>query len=250
MCLRNNLLQKESDYMSNKRIDLGRTSFSSSADIKTAHTNFSEYETLVWCELGDMEKLPNFVANCMENNIKAICGVAFFLRTPENCLTREIEVICYAMDEEGSSELEFLYSRSDYGVIEYNDFCQFSKHLQVGIDLVFGEVEMLAIENILETVFVPDFVLIDENQDSFRSWENCRKILEGKNILICGGRFPMGKHFADETILTENFAFLGDKAYEYVIENPQKIADRISGNYRFDVSLIEKIAEEKECLPF
>lgn len=91
--------------MSNKRIDLGRTSFSSSADIKTVPTNFSEYETLVWCELGEMEKLPNF-------------------------------------------------------------------------------------------------------------------------------------------------AFLGDKAYEYVIENPQKIAERISGNYRFDVSLIEKIAEEKECLPF
>lgn len=231
--------------MSNKRIDLWSTSFSSIAYITTSHTDFSKYDTLVWCEFDDMYKLPKFVSKCLEYDIKPICGVTFRLKTPDKCLISEIVIKCYAMDEEGTSELEFLYRRSEDGLVEYKDFCLFSNHLQVGLDLVFGETEMIVIENILETVFVPDFVIIDLNQDSFRSWKRCQKILEEKNILICGGCFPMSNLLDDETIL-DDFSFLGDKALEYVIENPRKIADRISGNYRFDISLIEKIEEEKE----
>ena len=49
----------------------------------------------------------------------------------------------------------------------------------------------------------------------------------------------------DEIIIKEDFAPYGDKAYEYVIENPRKIADRISGNYKFDISLIEEIEERR-----
>ena len=231
--------------MSNKRIDLWSTSFSSIAYITTSHTDFSKYDTLVWCEFDDMYKLPKFVSKCLEYDIKPICGVTFRLKTPDKCLISEIVAKCYAMDEEGTSELEFLYSRGEDGLIEYKDFCLFSKHLQVGIDLILGEIEMLAMENILETVFVPDFVIIDENQGSFRSWKKCQKILGDKNVLICGGGFNMYKSMDDETVL-DDFNFLGDKAYEYVIENPGRIADRISGNYRFDVSLIEKIEEEKK----
>ena len=111
--------------------------------------------------------------------------------------------------------------------------------------MILDEIEMLAIENILETVFVPDFVLIDLNQNSFRSWKRCQKFLEDNNVLICGSSFPMSRSLSDEEVL-EDFDFLGDKAYEYVIENPWKIADRISGNYKFDVSLIEEIEDKRE----
>jgi hypothetical protein len=168
--------------------------------------------------------------------------VAFKLKTPETCLTDALCVVCYAEDNEGCEELQFLYSRSDDGEINYEDFCKFSNHLQVGLDLILDEIEMFAIESILETVFVPDFVLIDLNQNSFRSWKRCQKFLEDNNVLICGSSFPMSRSLSDEEVL-EDFDFLGDKAYVYVIENPWKIADRISGNYKFDVSLIEEIEE-------
>lgn len=231
--------------MSNKRIDLWRVSLSNIIDENSPIENYSDYDTLVWCEFDEMYHLPKFVTRCMAGGIKPVCGVAFKLKTPEACLTDALCVVCYAEDEEGTSELEFLYSRCDEDGIKYEDFCKFSNHLQVGLDLILDEIEMLAIESILETVFVPDFVLIDLNQNSFRSWKKCQKFLEDNNVLICGSSFPMSRSLSDEEVL-EDFDFLGDKAYEYVIENPRKIADRISGNYKFDVSLIEEIEDKRE----
>ena len=87
-------------------------------------------------------------------------------------------------------------------------------------------------------------MLIDINQGSFRSWEKCRRKLEDKGVLICGSGFPMSCTIDDETVL-EDFDFLGNRAYEYVIENPRKIADRISGNYKFDIALIGKIERKR-----
>lgn len=231
--------------MSNKRLDLWRISAFNIINEHTPIENYSNYEALAWCDFDNMYHLPKFVTRCIAGGIKPLCGVAFKLKTPETCLTDALCVVCYAEDYEGCEELQFLYSRSDDGEINYEDFCKFSNHLQVGLDLILDEIEMLAIENILETVFVPDFVLIDLNQNSFRSWKRCQKFLEDNNVLICGSSFPMSRSLSDEEVL-EDFDFLGDKAYEYVIENPWKIADRISGNYKFDVSLIEEIEDKRE----
>ncbi|MBR2954376.1 MAG: hypothetical protein IKC45_08350 [Clostridia bacterium] len=93
--------------MSNKRIDLWNTSFSSIAYITTSHTDFSKYDTLVWCEFDDMYKLPKFVTKRLEYDIKPICGVTFRLKTLDKCLISEIVIKCYAMDEEGTSELDY-----------------------------------------------------------------------------------------------------------------------------------------------
>ena len=229
--------------MSNKRIDLWGTSFGNIIDDNVPSASFSKYDTLVWCELNSMYCLPKFVTKCMANNIKPICGVTFRLEPPEDCLIDNLVIKCYPEDEEGCEELHILCNHCNHGVLKYEDFCKFSNHLQVGLDIVFGEVEMVVIDNILEYVFVPDFVLIDSNQDSYRSWEHCRKILEDKNILICGCEYSMSLKIDDEDVL-RGFSFLGDKAYEYVIENPRKIVDRISGNYKFDIVLLEK-KEEK-----
>lgn len=230
--------------MSNKRLDLWRISVVNIINENTPIENYNDYNALAWCDFDNMYHLPKFVTRCIAGGIKPLCGVAFKLKTPITCLTDALCVFCYAEDEEGCEELQFLYSRSD-GEIEYEDFCKFSNHLQVGLDLILDEIEMLAIENILETVFVPDFVLIDLNQNSFRSWKRCQNILENNNVLICGSSFPMSRSLSDEEVL-EDFDFLGEKAYEYVIENPRKIADRISGNYKFDISLIEEIEDKRE----
>lgn len=231
--------------MSNKRLDLWRISAFNIINENIPIENYSDYDTLAWCDFDNMYHLPKFVTRCIAGGIKPLCGVAFKLKTPEDCLTDSLCVVCYAEDEGGCEELQFLYSRSDGDAIKYEDFCKFSNHLQIGLDLILDEIEMLAIENILETVFVPDFVLIDLNQNSFRSWKRCQKILEDNNVLICGSSFPMSRTLSDEEVL-EDFDFLGEKAYEYVIENPWKIADRISGNYKFDVSLIEEIEDKRE----
>ncbi len=230
--------------MSNKRINLRETSCFDFIDDGLPIEAFSEYDTLVWCDFGDMYYLPMFVTRCMLGGIKPICGMSFRLKTPEDCLTDSLLINCFAQDEEGCAELQFLYSRSDVNEINYEDFYKFSNHLQVGLDIALDEVDMIAIENILETVLIPDFVIIDSNQDMFRSWKRCQKILESKNILICGGSYTMNKNIDDSQIL-EDFNFLGDKAYEYVIENPQKICDKISGNYNFDISLIERIEQSR-----
>ena len=230
--------------MSNKRIDLWGISFDNFLDWDASSNAFEKYDTLVWCEFDDMYYFPEFSMKCIANEIKPLCGLRFRLHTPEDCLVDEINIICYAEDEEGCEELQFLYCRCNGGELKYEDFCKFSNHLQVGLDLVLAEVDMLIIDNILEFVLVPDFVLIDLNQYIFRCWEKCRKILEEKNILICGSGFPMSYELEDENVLSD-FFFLGDKAYEYVIENPQKIADRITGNYNFDISLIKKIRQSR-----
>lgn len=230
--------------MSNKRIDLWDTSFTNFSDFDESSHKLNEYDMLVSCDYNDMYKLPKFATKCLAHNIKPLCGVRFGLETPEDCLTDVLHLICYAEDEDGCEELQFLYSRSDNGRIKYEDFCKFSNHLQVGLDIILGEVDMIIIDNILEYVFIPDFVLIDMNQDSFRSWKPCQKKLEDKGIIICGGAFLMSPKLADETVL-KDFEFLGDKAYEYVIENPRKIADRITGNLKFDVALITKIRDSR-----
>ena len=180
--------------------------------------------------------------------------------TPESCclilpgqtflLARKYLPACYAENEYGTEELEYLCYHCDDGEIKYEDFCNHSKHLQVGLSLIFDEASMLAIENIFDTVFIPDFIVIAAEQCGYRSWKICEKIFEERNIPVCGGAFIMDCSVDDEIIIKEDFAPYGDKAYEYVIENPRKIADRISGNYRFDVSLIKKLTIEKECLPF
>ena len=61
---------------------------------------------------------------------------------------------------------------------------------------------------------------------------------------ISKGDIIVNKSVDDEIIIKEDFAPYGDKAYEYVIENPRKIADRISGNYKFDIALIESIEKK------
>ena len=81
-------------------------------------------------------------------------------------------------------------------------------------------------------------------QHRFRCWNTFQKFLEEKNIPICGGGVPVDCSVDDEIIIKEDFAPYGDKAYEYVIENPRKIADRISGNYKFDIALIESIEKK------
>ncbi len=237
--------------MSNKRIELSGTFYVGIADENSLETDcnsksqdYSKCDTLAHCEYNNMSKLPKFVAKCMALGIKPLCGVTFFLKTPKDCLTDNLTIVCYAEDEEGTSDLEHLYSCSDLGWIKYEDFRRYSNHLQVGLNIIFSEAEMIAIENILETVFVPDFVIVDMEQHIYRSWTTCQKILEAKNVLICGGGFPIDCSIDDEIIIAEDFDFLGDKAYEYVIENPRKIADRISGNYKFDIALIESIEKK------
>ena len=217
--------------MSNKRIDLWGTSFDNFFHLDESSHTFEKYDILVSCDYNDMYKLPKFATKCLAHNIKPLCGVSFRLETPEDCLTDALNIVCYPEDEEGCEELQFLYCRSNGGIV-------------IGLDIIFGEVDTIIIDNIIEYVFVPDFVLIDINQGSFRSWEKCRRKLEDKGVLICGSGFPMSCTLDDETVL-EDFDFLGNRAYEYVIENPRKIADRISGNYNFDISLIGKIERKR-----
>ena len=237
--------------MSNKRIELSGTFYvgvadenSSETDYNSKSQDYSNCDVLAHCEYNNMSKLPKFVTKCMALGIKPLCGVSFFLKTPEDCLTDNLTIVCYAEDEEGTSELEHLYSCSELGRIKYEDFRKYSNRLQVGLNVIFSEADMIAIENILETVFIPDFVIIDMEQNRFRAWQTFQRILEEKNILICGGGFPVDCSIDDEIILTEDFDFLGEKAYEYVVENPRKIADRISGNYKFDIALIESIEKK------
>lgn len=230
--------------MSNKRIDLWSTSFDNFFHLDESSHTFEKYDILASCDYNEMYKLPKFATKCLAHNIKPLCGVKFGLETPEDCLTDVLHLVCYAEDEDGCEALQFLYSRSDDGRIKYEDFCKFSNHLQVGLDIIFSEVDMIIIDNILEYVFIPDFVLIDINQGSFRSWEKCRRKLEDKGVLICGSGFPMSCTLDDETVL-EDFNFLGNRAYEYVIENPRKIADRITGDLNFDVALITKIRDSR-----
>lgn len=242
--------------MSNKRIDLTRKRDSylpreydyeigeHYIEIENLSRTIRSYDALALCDFDDMLDLPEFAMLCIKSGVKPLCGVSFVLETPEACLTDSVQINCYAEDEEGCNELQFLYGRSDEGMIKYKDFCKFSNHLQVGLDIIFCEVDMIIIKNIFETVFIPDFVLIDSHQCYYRSWESCRIALEGKGVLICGSNFPKSPNLTDAEIL-EDYKFIGDKAYEYVIENPRKIADRISGNYKFNIPLIGELEEIK-----
>ena len=239
--------------MSNKRIDLsGEFIFdfvdedSSVRDCSLQPNDYSNCDSLAICEFDNMLRLPKFVTKCVAVGIKPICGVRFILKTPEDCFVDNLRILCYAEDEEGTTELETLYNRSIFDCLKYEDLCRFSKNIQVGLDITDNESNMLSIENIIKTVFIPDFILINENQHHFECWEKCQRFLELKSILICGGDFFRGLSDDDEIVITKDYAAFGYKAYEYVIENPRKIADRISGNYKFNVSLIEKIIARKE----
>ena len=237
--------------MSYKRIELSGTVHVGFADENLFEDNerkpwdYSKCDVLALCEFDTMNRLPRFVTSCMTYGIKPLCGVSFLLETPENCLTRLINIVCYAENEHGTEELEFLCYQSNDGEIKYEDFCNHSKHLQVGLNLIFDESSMLAIESILSIGFTPDFIVISEEQCGYRSWKACEKIFEERNIPICGGGFLVECNIDDEIIITEDFASYGDKAYEYVIENPRKIADRISGNYKFNIPLIGELEEIK-----
>ncbi len=237
--------------MSNKRIELSGTVHVRFADENLFEDNerelwdYSKCDVLALCEYNTMNRLPRFVTRCMTYGIKPLCGVSFLLETPENCLTRLINIVCYAENEHGTEELEYLCYHCDDGEIKYEDFCKHSKHLQVGLSIIYDESCMIAIENILNTVFIPDFVVIDEEQYGYRSWKICEKIFQERNILICGSAFSVDCRIDDEIIIKEDFAPYGEKAYEYVIENPRKIADRISGNYKFNIPLIEEIYKLK-----
>ena len=136
--------------MSNKRIDLWGTSVGNFFDWNDSSNVFEKNDVLGYCNYNDMYRLPKFVTKCIANNIKPLCGVSFNLATPEDCLTDSLHIICYAEDEEGCEELQFLYSRCNGGELKYEDFCKFSNHLQVGLDLIFAEVDMIIINNILE----------------------------------------------------------------------------------------------------
>ncbi len=236
--------------MSNKRIELSGTVHVRFADENLFEDNernswdYSKCDVLALCEYNTMNRLPRFVTRCITCGIKPLCGVSFHLETPENCLTRLISIVCYAENEYGTEELEYLCYHCDDGEIKYEDFCNHSKHLQVGLSLIFDEASMLAIENIFDTVFIPDFIVIAAEQCGYRSWKICEKFFEERSIPVCGGAFIMDCSVDDEIIIKEDFAPYGDKAYEYVIENPRKIADRISGNYKFDIALIESIEKK------
>lgn len=193
--------------------------------------------TLALRELADIYTMPKFTVECTKNNIKPLCAVVFALKTPEDCLVDVVEIICYPEDDDGCEELKFLCTRHRHGLISYEDFCKFSNHLQVGLSTIYDEKVLLIIDNIIEFVFVPDFVLVDNCVTSLRCWGNAQNILEKKKIMICLGDFD--SQYSDEKLLEicEDF---GDKAYEYLIENPRKIADKISGDIKFDVEFLEE----------
>ena len=194
-------------------------------------------DVLALREIADMHTLPKFAFECIKHNIKPLCGVAFLIKTPKDCLIDTIEIVCYPEDDEGCDELKFLCIRSKHGVISHDDFCKFSNHIQVGINTVYDERVLLVIENVLEFVLMPDFIIIDSFVNDWRCWEHAKTLIEDKKILFCLGNFSSNK--SDEELLEECESF-GDKAYEYLVENPRKITDRISGNIKFDVAFLEE----------
>lgn len=186
--------------------------------------------TLTIREIANMHTLPRFVIECMKYNVKPLCAVSFMLNTPKECLVDAIEIVCYPVDMDGCDELNFLCCRSRRGFIEYEDFCKFSNHLQIGISTVYDGVTLLVIDNVFKTVFVPDFLIVDFSTYEQRCWQHSKNIIESNNVLICiGGYFT---EQSDEELLKEYGGF-GKDTYKYLIENPQKIADRILGNYKF-----------------
>lgn len=238
----------EEDCFLNKRIDLSGTCHGGWWLAPNGRFCTGELYTdvLTFCEFDGINCLPRFAFECMKNNIKPLCGASFILETPQECLCDEVMIRCYAEDEDGCKELLRLYNRSDKAKIKYEDFCNFSNHLQVGLDLIWDERIMLIIDNVLEYVLVPDFVLINSENYIFRCWERTRKILEDRNILICGGELWGENDEPDEEVI-KDFAAYGEKAYEYVIENPRKIADRITGDIYFNFYAIESIQFFKEA---
>ena len=87
--------------MSNKRIELSGTFYvgvadenSSETDYNSKSQDYSKCDVLAHCEYNNMSKLPKFVTKCMALGIKPICGVSFFLKTPEDCLTDNLTIVC------------------------------------------------------------------------------------------------------------------------------------------------------------
>lgn len=218
--------------MSGKRIDLLHSTFSKSAYV--SEETLKRYDTLVCCESSTLYHFPEFISGCISKGIRPLCGVKFELETPLGCLTEYLQICCYPKNREGCKNLQMLCAYADFGKIRYDIFRMFSENLLIGLDIVYGEVEMLIIDNILQSVLMPDFVLIASTQNTFRSWQGCYELLDAAGIPVCGCNFSMNRNFSDEDIL-KKFAFLGYKAQECVIDNPRKIADRITADYKFDV---------------
>lgn len=221
--------------MSEKRIDLLHSSFSKT--VYVTEDTMKEYDILVCCEDSTMSHFPDFVSKCTSLGIKPICGVKFELETPMECLTEYIRICCYPRNEDGCRNLQILCAYADFGKIKYDVFRKFSENLIIGLDIVYGEVEMLIIDNILQSVLMPDFVLIASTQNTFRSWQGCYEMLEAAGIPVCGCNFSMNRRVPDADIL-KRFAFLGNKAQECVIDNPRKIAERITEDYKFAVQAV------------
>lgn len=187
--------------------------------------------TLAIREIANMRTLPRFVIECMKYDVKPLCAVSFMLETPKDCLVDAIEIVCYPEDSDGCDELNFLCCRSRHGFIKYEDFCKFSNHLQAGVNTSYDERILLVIDNIFKTVFVPDFLIVDFSACEQRCWEYAKIIIENNNVLICIGNYFTNQ--SDEELLNEYRCF-GEDTYKYLIENPQKIADKMLGDYKFE----------------
>lgn len=224
--------------MKNSRIDLGRTMVQRMLSGYYPDEKLRSFDTLVCCEFGHMRYLPKFVMRCISLGIRPLCGVGFSLETPPECKTDSIIIKCYPKDEEGCRDLELLCAYSG-GDVRYEDFLRHSEHLLVGFDLSDNEVAMLIIDNILETMRLPDFVLIDAMQVYFRSWGYCRDFLNDFNIPICGSFFSISGKLSDCEI-AERFNVPFSSGLQYITENPRKIAERITKNYKFSIDFSEE----------
>ena len=223
--------------MKNNRIDLGHTTVRQMLSGYYPDNKLGGFDTLVCCEFGHMRYLPEFVLRCIRLGIRPLCGVGFSLETPPECKIDSIIIKCYPKDEEGCRDLELLCAYSG-GDVSYEDFLRHSEHLLVGFDITDNEAAMLIIDNILETMRLPDFVLIDAMQALFRSWGYCRDFLNDYNIPICGS-FLKSKKLSDSD-MAARFNVPFSSGLQYITDNPRKIADRITQNYKFSIGFSEE----------
>lgn len=226
--------------MEKNRIDLARTTVLQMLSEYYPDEKLKGFDTLVCCEFGHMRYLPKFVMRCIRLGIRPLCGVAFELETPPECKTDSVFIKCYPKDEAGCKALELLCAYGG-GTVSYENFLRHSEHLLVGLDLIDNEASMLIIDNILETMRLPDFVLIDSRQPDFRSWGYCRDFLKALNIPICGSFFSISDKFSDIDIVKfYNIPF--SDGLRYVTENPKRIAEKITQNYKFGIDFSEETA--------
>lgn len=213
-------------------------------------------DTVAVCDFNTLQAFPELYRQCKKYGIKAVYGVIFRVHAPKEFPFSFINILCYAKHQQGLEALYRLYNRRipqgrDPAYLEINDLLAHRQELLLGVSPYFfegfkhhqyDETTSLAIRELTEKLFVPDFALIDSETKYMRHWEKAYAIFAEKQIPICitdnkndcilTDRLPLWMHanalpLAGREQLRDKFSFLGRETAEKAIDQSRLLAEQI-----------------------